>query len=104
MAEIKQPTFAEGKWRLDKDPNNKHFYRAKLTTDLAVMGTSIASVEVILGDGMIKLAEPTFSGDLVTVMLGGIGTTPEQSFCTFRVTCTNGEQFDRTMWFDKVEN
>lgn len=103
MADITDPVFVGGKWRMNKDPNNKHFYRAKVGPDLAVMGTTIASVSMVLGVGMVELSEPTFVGADITVMLTGIGTTPEESFATFRVVCTNGEQFDRTIWFDKVE-
>jgi len=101
---IEEPTFEGDKAWFKKDPDDKYWYGADVAEDLSISGTSIASVDVNLGTGMVKLADPEFNGSKVKCFLTGIGATEADSYCTFRILCVNGEQFDRTICFRKVDH
>lgn len=93
------------KWTVDKDPDDKLFYVANVTKDLTDSGTTAVSFEaVVSGVTVLAQAAPQGpSGGLLAVKLGGFGED-DNTFCTFRVTCANTEQFDRTIWFNRVSN
>lgn len=93
----------KGKWVLEKDPNDKLYYAANIAADLANSSTTAVSVEAVVA-GVELLEGPDIQGNVIVVKLGGMGTGITDSFCTFRVTCANGEQFDRTIYFRPVEN
>lgn len=98
------PYQKDGKWYIDKDANDERYYVANIANDLADSATTAASVEAILG-GVVKLEEADLQGHLIVIKLGGLDTAANaKNFWTSRVTCANGEKFDRTIWFNGVEN
>lgn len=103
MSLVKEPVFEDGKWWIEKDPDDQYFYTANVAPDLAIMGTTASSC-VLVVQGVEKLSEPTISAGLITAKLGGLGPEGTDSFCTYRTTCANGERFDRTIWFRRVSN
>jgi len=101
-----KPYEKDGRWWIDKDRNDKRFYVADVTNDLVDSATTAVSFEAIpTGVTLLEKGEPQGEhGGLLPVKLDGMGGEDEDSFCIFRVTCENGEQFDRTIWFNLVEN
>ncbi|QJE03050.1 hypothetical protein HH212_26195 [Massilia forsythiae] len=98
------PYAKDGKWYIDKDPEDKRYYVADVTNDLTDSATTAASVQCVVA-GVAVLEGPTIQGTKIVVKLGGFDTAPNASnFCTFRVTCANSEQFDRTIYFNRVDN
>ena len=100
------PELVNDQWRLDKDPDDKLWYVGNVTAQLIDSATTAVSFEVVpQGVEMLEKGAPQGpSGGLLPVKLGGMGAAGTESFCTFRVTCANGEQFDKTMHFDRVSN
>lgn len=93
-----------GKWFINKDPEDKRYYVADIANDLTDSDTTAASVVCVVA-GVVILEEPEIQGDLIVVKLGGLDTAPGAvNYCTFRVTCANSEQFDRTIYFSRVDN
>lgn len=98
------PYQKDGKWFIDKDPEDKRYYVADVTNDLADSATTAASVEAVVA-GVTVLEGPQIQGSRIVVKLGGLDTAPNAvNYCTFRVTCANSEQFDRTIYFNRVDN
>jgi hypothetical protein len=100
------PYFENGKWWLPKDPDDKRYYVGNVGKDLTDSGTTAVSfIPVVEGVTVIESGAPQGTlGELLVVKLGGMGVDGEESFCTFRVTCANTEQFDRTIHFKRVDN
>lgn len=101
-----RPELVADKWRLDKDPDDKLWYVANVIAQLTDAATTAVSFEVVV-EGVTVLEKAAPQGDrsgLLPVKLGGMGAQNAESSCTFRVTCANGEQFDKTMYFDRVSN
>ena len=94
------------KWTIDKDPDDKLYYVANVTAQLVDGATSTVSFEVILqGVELLEKGAPQGNlGGLLPVKLGSMGAVNTESYCTFRVTCANGEQFDKTIYFNRVSN
>jgi len=93
------PYLEAGKWWSEKHPLDERYWVANITIDLAERGTTAVSVEAIVA-GVTVLQQPVIQGKLIPVKLGGFNAaTNAVNFCTFRVTCANGERFDRTIWF-----
>jgi hypothetical protein len=93
------PYLEAGKWWSEKHPLDERYWVANITVDLAERGTTAVSVEAIVA-GVTVLQQPVIQGKLIPVKLGGFNAaTGAVNFCTFRVTCANGERFDRTIWF-----
>jgi hypothetical protein len=93
------PYLQAGKWWTAKHPLDERYWVADITIDLAERGTTAVSVEPIVA-GVTVLQQPVIQGKLIPVKLGGFNAaTNAANFCTFRVTCANGERFDRTIWF-----
>lgn len=97
------PYLEKGKWYIDKDPDDKRYYVANISKDLQDSATTATAVQAIV-QGVSVLEGPVIQGSLIVVKLGGLGPDNAESFCTFRVTCANTEQFDRTIYFKKQEN
>jgi hypothetical protein len=107
----KGPTKKGDRWYLDKDPDEKSFYAADVTQELADRGTTAASVAPVIA-GVTVLIAPviqtiTVGGmqrTYVVIKLGGFDVTgAAENFWTARVTCANGEEFDKTTWFNRVD-
>ena len=93
------PYLEGGKWWSEKHPLDERYWVANITIDLAERGTTAKTVEAIVA-GVTVLQDPVIQGKLIPVKLGGFNAaTGAVNFCTFRVTCANGERFDRTIWF-----
>jgi hypothetical protein len=93
------PYLEAGKWWSEKHPLDERYWVANITIDLAERGTTAVSVEAIVA-GVTVLQQPVIQGKLIPVKLGGFNAaTGAVNFCTFRVTCANGERFDRTVSF-----
>lgn len=98
------PYQKEGKWFIDKDPEDKRYYVADVSRDLTDSNTTATSVECVVA-GVSVIEGPQIQGGLIVVKLGGLDTAPNAvNYCTFRVTCANSEQFDRTIYFARVDN
>lgn len=101
-----EPYELNGRWYIDKDPDDKLFYVANVTAQLVDSNTTALSFEVIV-EGVTLLEKGLPQGErggLLPVKLGGMGPDDSDSYCIFRVTCANTEQFDRTIYFASVEN
>jgi hypothetical protein len=93
------PYLEAGKWWSEKHPLDERYWVADLTIDLDERGTTAKEVEV-LEAGVAVLEQAVIQGKLIPVKLGGFNPVPGAvNSCTFRVTCANGERFDRTIWF-----
>ena len=93
------PYLEAGKWWSEKHPLDERYWVANITIDLAERGTTATSVEALVA-GVTVLQQPVIQGKLIPVKLGGFNAAINAAnFCTFRVTCANGERFDRTIWF-----
>lgn len=100
------PYLVGDKNTIDKDPDDKLYYVANVTAALVDGATSTASFDVIVqGVELIEKGAPQGNlGGLLPVKLGSMGALNTESYCTFRVTCANGEQFDKTIYFNRVSN
>lgn len=98
------PTIINGKTTFLKDPDDQRKYKIDVSGDLTEMATTATSVTAIVS-GVSILEAAAVNGSVMVVKLGGldVGPTPV-NYCTFRITCANGEVFDRTIWFIKVDN
>jgi hypothetical protein len=100
------PYLVGDKWTIDKDPEDKLWYVANIAAQLTDSATTATSFDLepvgvtVLEKGVMQGT----SNSLLPVKLGGMGAVGAPSYCTFRVTCANGEQFDRTIWFNRVDN
>jgi len=104
MTNAPEPYFKDGKWWVDKDPDEQSFYVANVTKELADRGTTAVSVEPVV-EGVEILIQPQIQGSFVVIKLGGMDVTAgAENYWTARVTCANGERFDRTMHFNRVDN
>lgn len=98
------PYLKDGKWTINKDPEDKRYYVADITNDLTDSNTTAASVTCVVA-GVTVVEGPEIQGSKIVVKLGGLDTAPNAvNYCTFRVTCANSEQFDRTIYFNRVDN
>jgi hypothetical protein len=106
MANAPAPYEQNGRWYIDKDANDIRWYVANVTKDLTDSATTAASFQALVtGVALVEQQAPQGpSGGLLAVKLSGMGSPEVESKCVFRVTCANGEQFDRTIWFKEVEN
>lgn len=107
----KVPTFIGGKWVCDRDPDEESHYAADITQELADRNTTATSVTLVLV-GVTQLEDPsiqtaTISGiqrTYVVAFLGGTASEPPEGWkWVARVRCANGERFDKTTWFNKVD-
>lgn len=97
------PSYQGGKWWSEKHPLDERYWVADIAVDLAEAGSPAVSVEAIVA-GVTVLEQPVIQGALIPIKLGGLDLTAgAANYCTFRVTCANGEQFDRTIWFRPQE-
>ena len=93
------PYLEAGRWWSEKHPLDERYWVADITIDLAERGTTAVKVEAIVA-GVTVLQDPVIQGKLIPVKLSGFNAaTNAVNFCTFRITCANGERFDRTIWF-----
>lgn len=108
----KAPWQEGGDWFVFRDPDEKSYYAADITAELIDRATtpkSTGALELVL-IGVVQLEAPQIQ--VVTVagvqrtyaiaFLGGIdGDPPANWKWTARVTCANGERFDKTTNFKR---
>ena len=93
------PYLEAGRWWSEKHPLDERYWVANITVDLNERGTTAVAVEAIVA-GVTVLQQPVIQGKLIAVKLGGFNAALNAvNFCTFRITCANGERFDRTISF-----
>jgi hypothetical protein len=106
---INREPYKDGdKWTLDVDPDDEVNYVADVRQWLIDNNTEVESF-VLETMGLQVLAQGLPQGDrngLLPVKLKVNFDTEPPFFphCTFRVTTTDDQQFDKTMWFNQVEN
>lgn len=104
VANAAKPYFKDGKWFVDKDPDEISYYVADVTQELTDRATTITSVEVIVG-GVTLIEGPAIQGSVIVVKLRDMDVSDHAgNFWTARVTCANTERFDRTTWLNRVDN
>lgn len=98
------------RWYVDKDPDNQWTYVADMTSELTLNNTTASSCAAVLPDNRITvLGGPTVQtpGNLL-IKVKFTGPTPktdpsqDDASLTLRVTCANGDQFDKTIWVKPV--
>ncbi|MGJ9420463.1 hypothetical protein ACHAC9_22305 [Massilia sp. CMS3.1] len=105
------PTQIGDKWTVNRDPDEKSHYGADITQELIDRATTAVSVSLnLVGVVQIELPEiqtATVGGvarTYVVAFLGGTGTAPPTDWrWEARVTCANGEEFDKTTWFNRKD-
>lgn len=112
----KGPYKKDDRWTLDKDPEEKSYYAADITQELADRGTTAASVAALVDgetiDGVTLLEGPAIQTKVVAgvtrtyvvVKLSGMDVAANaKNFWTARVVCANTEEFDKTTHFNRVD-
>lgn len=98
-----------GKWVMDVDPDDHNAIVANVANDLTDRATTAQSVEAVL-NGVTVLQGPQIQGTslmaaLVTIDQTWVTANPTlKPSITFRVTCADGQRFDRTIYFNLVSN
>lgn len=101
---MSNPYFSNGKWYIPKDPDDDRFYTIDVAQDLTDSATTAATVVAIVA-GVTVTRVPLIQGSKIVVKLSGLDVSPNGlNFCTFRITCANTEQFDRTIWFVREDH
>jgi len=108
---VKLPTLVGTKMTVDRDPDEISHYGADITQELQDRATTAVSVDLVLVGVVSK--EPAqiqvVPGDggsrtYVVAFLAGTDSDPPDGWkWVVRVTCANGERFDKTTWFNKVD-
>lgn len=108
----KAPVLVDGKWTVDRDPDEKSYYGADISQELIDRATTAETVVLnLVGVVQLKLPEiqvVTVDGvqrTYVVAFLGGIGNAPVPDDWRWeaRVTCANEEEFDKTTWFNRKD-
>jgi len=87
---------------LSKGALDELWFVGDFTKELADAATTATSV-VPVSAGVVVLEGPALQGVLGVVKLGALDASGANYF-TFRVTCANGEQFDRTINLTAVDD
>jgi hypothetical protein len=94
------PYWKNSRWTVDKVAADKLFYVGDISRDLADSGTTAASVTAI-AVGATVLVAPVLQGNLIVIKIGQLDTSVNAvNYVTLRVVCADGEQFDRTIYFN----
>jgi uncharacterized protein (UPF0147 family) len=98
MANATAPYLGSKGWTIDIDPDDINYVVWDVSKDLTDRATTAASATLIL-NGMTASQGPTVQGSTVIAMLTAVANAQNPS-ATARVTCANGERFDRTIYFN----
>jgi hypothetical protein len=94
------PYYRNGHWTVDKVAADKLYYVGDISLELAASGTTAASVTAT-AVGATVLVAPSLQGNLIVIKVGQLDTSANAvNYVTLRVVCANGEQFDRTIYFN----
>lgn len=97
---------SQGFWTIDKDADDILYYALDINPYLGTIDAGIASVAG-LPQGVEVLLGPFVRNGLIIVKVGGGNTSMDinaENSLTFRVSCSNGEKFDRTIYFVMKDN
>ncbi len=107
MAENSTYKLKGGKWIIPKDPNDDLFYAYDATDDLLLTptGPTTASSVVAIVQGVTITVPAVVQGNLMIAKLSGLDVSSDDAVncCTFRITCANTEQFDRSIYFSRKD-
>lgn len=101
MANATAPYQGPKGWTLDIDPDDINFVVWDVTKDLSDRATTASSVTLV-PNGVTASQGPTIQSTSIIALLSvnnGI-TNAQAPSATMRITCTNGERFDRTIYFN----
>ena len=109
---MKEPSKIGGRWTVDRDVDEISYYGADITQELIDRATTAVSVVLVLvGVAQVELPEivtASLEGAERTYVVALLGPIAEESPADWkwvaRVTCANGERFDKTTWFNKVDS
>lgn len=96
----------DNRWTIDADADDELNYVANVTQWMLDNDTTVASFEIIPQNVTVML-KGTAQGDhnaLLPAKLKVAYVAGAESCATFRVTTADGQKFDKTIWFNKVEN
>lgn len=91
------------KHTLDVDFDDEVNYVADVTQWLVDSATSTRSFTLV-PEGATVLDQGLPQGELGGLLPVKLKVNAQPAFCTFRVTTTDNQQFDKTMHFKQVEN
>lgn len=109
---INRDIYKDGdRWYADKDPDNKWHYVADISSELTLNSTTATAVTAIPDRMTVTLAaaiQTSGSSTFVVVQVTGptmpLAANSEDPSITFRVTCANGDIFDKTLYFKAVSD
>lgn len=85
-----------------KDPDDQLFYAVDVSEMLTSGVTTAVSFQTI-PVGVQLLSSLAVQGAVMPALIGGLDTAGSSNSATFRVTCANGERFDKTIKFEREE-
>lgn len=94
------------RWTIDTDPNDKLDY-VGIVTQWMIDNSCIGISYEVVTQGVTVLQQDPITGDLgdwCPVKLQVPFNEGDEAFITFRVTTDDEQQFDKTIWFNKVQN
>jgi hypothetical protein len=111
---MKLPTLVNGKMMVDRDPDEISWYGADITQELIDRATTpqdqakiapvLAGVALLQGPLIQTASVSGVTRTYVVVLLGGVdGALPDDWHWIARVPCANGERFDKTTYFNRVD-
>lgn len=106
MATSTEPKLTAGKWRLPVDPDDEVNYVFDVTQWLIDNATTAVSFELV-PVGVTVLLKGTPQGDRSGLLPAKLKLTEgaaSERYCTARTTTADGQKFDKTMYFDPVQN
>ena len=95
-----------GVWVIDKDPNDELYYALDIIPYLNSINSTISGV-VCLTKGVDLLLGPFIRDQVIIVKIGGGDPSSNikvENSVTFRISCSNGEILDRTIYFALKDN
>jgi hypothetical protein len=106
MANATAPYLGPDGWTIDVDPDDINFIVWDVTKDLTDRATTPAATNpvTILPTGITITQGPTVQGTVVIALVKMASGTFPKRFGTMRMSCANGEQFDRTIYFNTEDH
>ena len=93
---------------VDKDPDNKWFYVADVTDEITLNNTTAVSAVAIVHRMTVLVQPDVQEGKFIVFKVEGpspaLEGDTEDAHVTLRVTCANGEQFDKTVYYKAEED
>lgn len=99
MANATAPYLGAKGWTIDVDADDINFIVWDITKDLSDRATTAASVALLTNTGVTATQGPTIQGTVIIALIK-MDMNMSTHAGTVRVSCANGEQFDRTIYFN----